>query len=41
MGVEISDFYEDGVSHCCSAKIFTPDLCSDCGEHCEPAIEDD
>lgn len=35
MSVEVSDFYEDGMSDCCSAAVITPDYCKDCGEHCE------
>lgn len=40
MSVEVSDFYEDGISHCCSARILTPDVCGACYEHCEPVFED-
>jgi len=27
-------------SNCCDAKIIYGDICSDCGEHCEP-IDDE
>lgn len=36
--IEISDLYEDGVSNCCGALVLTPDVCTDCKEHC--GIED-
>ena len=41
MSVELPDLYAEGVSHCCSAKIFVPDICSRCGEHCEPVFMED
>lgn len=31
----ISDAIAQGMSSCCGANVYLPDICSDCGEHCE------
>lgn len=33
------DATEEGLSCCCSAKIYTPDICADCKEHTSPVEE--
>jgi len=32
--------WEGMLSNCCGAEIKFHDLCSECGEHCEPQEED-
>lgn len=39
MSTELNDLYEAGTSNCCDAKVLTPDICADCGEHCEAVCE--
>lgn len=33
MSTEIYDITVDGVSDCCSAKVYVNGFCADCGEH--------
>ena len=33
--------YEGLLSNCCGASIVFHDLCSACGEHCEPEVCDE
>lgn len=39
----LNDATAEGVSNCCGAKVYMPDICSDCKEHCavelDPLIE--
>lgn len=35
----LSDAEVEGVSNCCSGKVYQPDLCASCGEHCESVTE--
>lgn len=35
MSYQPGDEVIDGISNCCGANVLMPDLCSDCGEHCE------
>lgn len=32
---ELYNYYVDGVSNCCGAKVIISDICADCKEHCE------
>jgi len=36
----LADITADGVSSCCSAKVYL-DICADCKEHCEVVNEED
>jgi hypothetical protein len=29
----LNDATEEGLSYCCSAKVYTPDICAACSEH--------
>ena len=31
----LSDITMDGYSDCCGAKVYEPDICSACKEHCD------
>lgn len=35
----VNDAIVSGVSNCCGAKVYMPDVCSDCGEHCEVELD--
>ena len=33
--------WEGQDSNCCGAPIVMHDICSDCGEHCDPIMDED
>ncbi len=39
MSTILSDLTLPGISNCCGAKVYIPDICSDCKEHCEAVSE--
>ena len=39
MATTLKDFEMEGESNCCGAKIYQPDICASCGEHCAPDTE--
>jgi hypothetical protein len=40
MSMEIGDVYLEGISDCCSAKVYVTGQCADCGEHCDVIPEE-
>jgi len=40
--IELLNDATDGIniSNCCSARIYYPDICADCKEHCEGVREE-
>lgn len=36
----LNDAIIPGISHCCSARVYQPDICKACGEHCEVIQEE-
>jgi bacterioferritin-associated ferredoxin len=40
--IELKDLSREGyISNCCGAKVYEGDLCGQCGEHCDPVLEED
>lgn len=37
----LNDAVVVGFSNCCGARVYQPDICSECGEHCEVEQEED
>ena len=31
----LADAIQEGSSNCCGAKVYIPDICAECKEHCE------
>ena len=38
--INLVDMSVEGMSNCCGAKVYEPDICSQCKEHCEVENED-
>ncbi len=42
MNTELKDLSKEGyISNCCGAKVYQGDLCGQCGEPCDPVLEED